>query len=465
MSSQFADSDFTQIIRQSGLVHGRSEEQHSYRAELAGNLAAITFTNTLCTQFHVTSGRCTLNCDNKGALAASFGSKRPTPRWTAYDLVIAIRQELKKSKIQWRPQHVKGHQDNHLPFEHLSYKAQGNILADHFATEAIKTSSHPHTNVTNKQWTLRTTTGIISGNIDQRIKEHIYKPRMMQRWARLLNVPLEHISQPSWDIFFRSITLLPASTQTLFTKYNAKLSPVGVNMKRRRHAHHDECPGCGKQEDHDHIIRCTHPSIMNAEFEDQIRSLVQFLGQHTAVEISHAIQTLAFAFRDGRRVDEQTETRYVWAQYKLGQRAFFAGVFAPEWIQRQETYFSLIKSRRSAQAWLSGVATKLQQIPLNLWRMRNTILHGSTDNKISELQHEDMNKQIDDIFTRKPHPRTMTHCDNMYFSKHSKDKLKQMGLQRKCNWVKGATLIIDKYNQANTTQAQRFTSFFQWDRG
>jgi hypothetical protein len=58
---------------------------NAYRAELAGILAAINFTNDVCTSMKITSGTCKLYCVNKGALSASFGHKWPHPQWSSYD--------------------------------------------------------------------------------------------------------------------------------------------------------------------------------------------------------------------------------------------------------------------------------------------------------------------------------------------------------------------------------------------
>jgi hypothetical protein len=123
------------FIHLSGQVDGTAEDIHSYRAELMGILAAIEYTNTLCIQLGVSTGSCTIYCDNKGDLQASFGHKRPTPRWSSFDVVRRIRQELSTSPITWHHHHVKGHQDSSIPFQNSSYIASGNVLADHFATQ------------------------------------------------------------------------------------------------------------------------------------------------------------------------------------------------------------------------------------------------------------------------------------------------------------------------------------------
>jgi hypothetical protein len=107
----FKEVDFGAFQWHSDFVPGPNEEQHSYRAELGGILAAINYTNSLCNHANITSGVCTLICDNKGALCAAFGVKRPTPRWSSYDIVRQIRHSLSNTPIVWKYKHVKGHQD------------------------------------------------------------------------------------------------------------------------------------------------------------------------------------------------------------------------------------------------------------------------------------------------------------------------------------------------------------------
>jgi hypothetical protein len=103
--------DFTSFWWNSDMVNGPADEQNSYRAELGGILDAIVHTNELCKEANISQGSCTIYCDSKGALAASFGAKHPTPRWSSFDLVYSIKQALHNSPITWKYVHVKGHQD------------------------------------------------------------------------------------------------------------------------------------------------------------------------------------------------------------------------------------------------------------------------------------------------------------------------------------------------------------------
>jgi hypothetical protein len=72
------DIDWETMLSETGTVEGSAEDLHSYRAELRGILAAIMFTNNICYTASVNKGACTLYGDNKGALCAAFGHKRPT---------------------------------------------------------------------------------------------------------------------------------------------------------------------------------------------------------------------------------------------------------------------------------------------------------------------------------------------------------------------------------------------------
>ena len=83
---------------QSVTVPGLPSDQSSYRGELGGILAALTYTNKICRETQA-EGICTLACDNEGALAASFGWKTPNPNWKSFDIVSMIRYQLRNSAI------------------------------------------------------------------------------------------------------------------------------------------------------------------------------------------------------------------------------------------------------------------------------------------------------------------------------------------------------------------------------
>ena len=126
---------------QSVTVPGHPDEQSSYRGELGGILAGIVYTNRKCEENNITSGKCVFGCDNKGALAASFGWKTPNPNWVCFDLVSMIRYHLRSSNIKWEGKHIKGHQDDREKFEQLSTESQANVIADKSAKQELRRRS------------------------------------------------------------------------------------------------------------------------------------------------------------------------------------------------------------------------------------------------------------------------------------------------------------------------------------
>ena len=108
------------IIKGSLTIPGNKIDQSSYRAELGGILASIVYVNRTAEKFDISRGSCMMICDNKGALASSFGYKQINPRWKCYDLLCMIRFHLSNSSITWSHKHVKGHQDDSIAVHHLT---------------------------------------------------------------------------------------------------------------------------------------------------------------------------------------------------------------------------------------------------------------------------------------------------------------------------------------------------------
>lgn len=159
--------DTESSIHFAGKVEGPDEDNHSYRAELTTNsyFGSHWVANKLCTSQGISSGTCTFYCDNKGALTASFGHKRPIPRWASYDLVRHMRTALAMSPIKWIHRHKKGHQDTSTNFQHLTYYTQGNVLADWYASQAHESNDLFNIQQLSQPWSLRVDNEIITGNI------------------------------------------------------------------------------------------------------------------------------------------------------------------------------------------------------------------------------------------------------------------------------------------------------------
>jgi hypothetical protein len=453
------DVNLDQLIYGRGHVDGSEHDTNAYRAELAGILSAITYTNRLCKDYKIAQGACTLCCDNMGALYASFGHKRPHPKWSSFDLVQQIRLAILSSLIQWTYKHVFGHQDSSCKFSSLDFIAQGNVIVDFLAS--TYEHGHPAESVSPTYWTPKIHGSVIGGDVEKQLVTKIYRPLMIDRWSQMFCVP-NCTTTFDWDLFFHSFQSQRKTIQPFLTKFYARILPVGTNLKRRLHSDHDNCPCCGDTEDHNHILTCTHPQ-MAVTYDECVHSISSFVGTNMDQSLGQDILHLLHIFRSSTS-DVRDPTDACLQQYSYGPRAFYAGLWLPQWRDRHEHYLRSIKSQRKSMTWMIHLIHRIQEIPYRLWTTRNQILHHS-NNFDTTLQHTELDSLIDNIILRKPHSRLMDHCDNFYFAKYSSEQLKNMTLHRKINWVAGANLILTKYKRAITVQSAKFQSFFQWDRG
>lgn len=467
-TGNLTDIDFTTILCHSDMVDGSNEDQNSYRAELGGILNAIERTNQICNQAGIRTGACTLYCDSKGALCAAFGHKRPTPRWSSFDLVRRIREAIRKSPIGWRYRHVKGHQDDSRKFQELDVDAQGNVLVDYLASRKLRermTAELTHL-PSQEPWMLFIAGKQICGNVDKRLHIEIFKPLMRAKWTSIFRLDEQQAARCEWSIFFRSLNNFPSHRLITLIKYNARLLPVGVNLKRRRHAMTSTCEYCQTEETHEHLISCNHPDVETV-FADILHEVHTWLLLHTSASIAEDIIAVTQTFRQGsdhRSVAEHPSDR-VRDQVLLGPSAFFAGLWTECWIRDHRQHYTDIKSRKDPSTWLTRIINRIQTIPLEMWAIRNKIRHTNGNSQERQRQNDELNSEIDRIFEKKPHDRLMAHCDIRFFRKHTKESVKSMKIHRKTNWISGANLILLKYQRNTTTQSERFTSYFQWDRG
>jgi hypothetical protein len=339
--------------------------------------------------------------------------------------------------------------------------AQGNVLADYFATKAHTATNLAYTRTTSLPWTLTINDEVIGGSIHKQLKTAIFQPVMTQRWAKTLRIPESCHQLCDWTTFYQNLESTPSNARHWLTKFNNRLLPVGKNLKQRRH-----CPCCGEDEDHNHIISCQH-TLMSQTFDELYSEVQTLLNQSAAPGIENEICLLLRIFRDPTTVPTNTEElgSSIQGQLQLGQGAFFAGLWIRDWIQRQEIFHQQLRTPRTAQRWIVSLIQKIQQIPKAMWTVRNQILHKNMDTHTLQHKHDELDNLIDDIYLRKPHQRCMAHCDNQYFSKHTRTQLKNMKIHRKTNWITGATIILTKYERSTTLQSARFTSYFQWDNG
>jgi hypothetical protein len=86
--------------------------QSAFKSELVGLYAIITLLNSLVDYYEARNGTFKLACDGIQALEYVFDTKKSvTTANNSYDLILAMIKMIANSRITWKRQHVKVHQD------------------------------------------------------------------------------------------------------------------------------------------------------------------------------------------------------------------------------------------------------------------------------------------------------------------------------------------------------------------
>ena len=453
-------------IEGSNTIPGLPRDHSSYRAELGGILAGITYTQQLCRKRNI-KGTCTFYCDNKGALQAAFGWKRPNTRWSCYDLVSLIRFHLANSPIQWKWKHIHGHQDKAQKYDDLPPPVQANIDADKAAEEEMNLNLTPSDALLiGQSWQIidEDSGRPLSGNLESTIRHKIYDNPMKEYWTNKLDISQTDLTTESWNIFQHHCQRSPPHHAIWMSKFNQRILGVKKNLYRRKHAHDEKCPLCNHTEDTDHVFKCPSKEADEA-YQDNIDTLCNFLAITTSGNIGEAILEVCDCFRQCRRpvIQDHWEPTLVAAlqtQLQLGARAFLGGFWTSDWCTLQERHYNSQRRNTSPKLWVCKAITAVQTLLKNIWLSRNRHMHHKDTCAERKRAHSQVNTQLDEVFQQKSQlsNRFLSH-ESVSFFRVTKDIIKKRTLRKKQRWVQDARAIL-QYVTALTPQQQRFRKYF-----
>ena len=457
------------VIKGSLTIPGNKHDQSSYRAELGGILSAIVFANSISKKFDILEGKCTMICDNKGALSASFGHKHINPRWQCYDILCMIRYHLANSPIKWKSKHVKGHQDRTTLYKDLDVVSQANVDVDELAKiELQRFRDIDEDQVLEGQcWQVKNMMNEdrIQGNVESSLRRIFYEEGMINYWKKKFGLPRD-ITPQEWDLMCKVHTSRSEWEHLFSVKLASGILPTKANMVMRKHGEDPSCPSCECEETTNHLLQCQ--SIEQKKtYAIEIDSFTNYLRNNTSWEIRGAILELIQAFRDQRDLiihsnwgDNIVDT--ITEQFELGQRAFIGGMWVEGWITAQKVHHTTLKTRTHGTTVIAQMIIQVQKILRELWYSRNESLHENEHSRINKEKSRAYNIKIDTLYERKEkiHSRLLAQADRKYFCRN-KQTLKQLRMTRKVRWVHDAEAILDKYDNENESeQVRTFRAYF-----
>jgi hypothetical protein len=194
----FGTSAFTFItnernnrLSEQNTVPGLNIDQSSYRSELCGVLGNLIVINAIC-WYHQIEGQheIIVGCDNESVLWNSLSHEPVTTKMPSFDLVAAIRHQIRTSPLTFKSKWVKGHQDSRKGV--LDTWAIANIECDKQAEriwnqkerEGGERRPGVEGRMPGEKWVCYTKQGKISTKIDKQLYDNSKRAMMIDYWKK-----------------------------------------------------------------------------------------------------------------------------------------------------------------------------------------------------------------------------------------------------------------------------------------
>ena len=363
--------------------------QSSYRSELVGIFALIICVNTICIAHQIPKGSVQVSCDNDEALRWIFGSSTVSCETSDFDIIRAARTVLSDLPLRCHPTKVKGHRDENVPFDDLSFLEQQNVLVDNLANAFRNNLLRQGYSPTRRQvsadgcWSLSLGPETITSAFRSKVLHHrsSHRRRLQLQKAGLPSTAFDLID---WEAIGKALASLPISRQHWLLKYVSGRSAVGVEMRRRKVWQVDSCPRCSCTETTSHVPLCTAESASKIwlDFITQLPSW--FTSHNTDPSLSRLMILILHHWHDRAPISADTlspfseELRSLFsAQQAIGCDQVILGRCAVGWSSLQQLYADNNQIRRTGKQWLAAFIRHIWTYLRAQWDDRNSSLHNS----------------------------------------------------------------------------------------
>jgi hypothetical protein len=370
-------------------VPGLSSDSH--RAECFGILGGLMLLRWYASKWQMQAKdlNCHFGCDNNSALGYAFNHTRKVAAQTPdFDVLIALRSMLADLHLQPQWRHVKGHQIG----SDLDVWARLNNAADELAgrTRSDGTTEFPPDNIliSDEHWQVLTNDEKITKNLDDLLYNACMRDKVKDVWHRYHRVNQMSFTQVAWEAVGAAMKECTIKERHWISKRASRDCGCNYVRCKRKERKDDGCPFCGEPETVIHVLKC-HSDTQQKTWEVELEALRTWLiQQSTDPDITDAIVHGLSGWRNAPEDYAFISTNdLVGEQMEIGWDGFLEGCLGIHWQARQQSFFTIQKSRRSGHQWLIRVIRRLWKIPWTLWNNRNQMEHSHDQARITlELQ-------------------------------------------------------------------------------
>ena len=451
-------------IRGSGMILSHPDDVSSFRAELGGILEGIKTINQLEDQ-----GACwkSINfyADNATAIEKATEALI-NPNDSNRDLRDQLWKELSKTRSPVSFQWIRGHQDQKMDYNFLSYESKLNVIADKLAEKKWKEARNhgiltkePQLNPSLVQLSFnhRLITCTKRASVYRMISTH----SAMEYWSTRLGWAQNTPALVWWEGIGKAARGQPKKQQIGMVKLATGHAAVAHKMVQWKFSISNQCPFCTEIETIDHVFQCRHPgnTAHRSLAFDQLRKHLK--KKRTATNITTMILQALKAWSENRSFIPNGLLR-AWGaaenQTKIGWQQFLLGKISKKWIDIQARYLLQVGSKKSAFNWATELIRRLWKIAWQLWKYRCDFAHSKDSNWYAS-RVDSISSQVRAEFSRGKQGATGLHAR---WWKQPVEQILSLSLEAQERWLESVRGVREKTRQAGTQLIQQQRTIRNW---
>ena len=381
----------TSAIQVTSLSPGLPTIQSAYRSELVGILASFQLIYDICKKYKITSGKCTIICDGKGALMKAFSITMNSLRSSTEhsDILAPILKLRRAIPINLIPQHVKSHQDEIKQFSDLTEWEKLNVLMDKHAKHTVKTNPYSHhqlSQLPHHDLSFQSVSydGIVQRyNITSTLYSSLYEHKVLAYWNRENRFEHNQNTMIDWESQQRARKETPGSQKRFISKWSTNYIGTGENMIEWNLRCHGDCPFCNEpKESTTHVLQCLHTDSLQAWSKEMEIYKTNLTKIGTSTILVKVILTELHCWRNKLSYPDVTcfspELQgLIRAQRNLGWKNFLEGILSTRWREMQQRYRSKKYTHSRSQLWSKRLIKINWALLSSVWLQRNEQLHNT----------------------------------------------------------------------------------------
>ena len=411
----------------------------SFRGETGGIVAAVTFVDMIADKFMILEGQCKIMCDNKAAV--NRANQALDTRWKfqtkseSFDLLRILQRRLHKSKIKFKFEWIKGHQDTSMGYDELTNEARANCRADEEAKSFAKqcTPLYYGDRLPDEEISVLVDGQRVHGRIYATIWDSKQRASLIEYWKK----KERFVDHPNidWEVVHSVNRKLDTNERRLITKLLSGWCATAQKLNQRKQYDDELCPICkGQVEDRYHVFRCPDDRVQSKLRE--LRQEMEVLAQrkHFKVGTVQMIEAMIdmYLFNTSSHIQQLTVTqeRMVEAQRQLGANSFMEGIIHDAW----RDYCNGLPGSIALVRWI-------YEARIRMWKHRNDIVKGE------EQDWKRRQAQTNTIYSLSVECPVGISMDDRKHFENDPEEIKLWSDERREIWIRGAEAIIMKYKK------------------